>query len=174
MSLSLEQKKAAVSEVTDAIATAQAGVLAEYRGLTVTELSELRSAAREAGVYVKVIKNTLARRAVKGSGFECLSDHFIGPVIFSTSEDPVAVAKVMSKYTKQFEDLNITAGAMNGELMDASTIGELAKLPGREELLGKLVATLNAPMQKLVQTMNEVPAKFVRTLAAVADSKEAA
>ncbi len=174
MSLSLNQKKAVVSEVTDAIASAQAGVLAEYRGLTVSQLTELRSAARESNVFIRVVKNNLAKLVIKGSDFECLTEHFVGPVIFSASEDPVAVAKVMSKFAKDFDDLNITAGAMNGELMDAQVIGNLAKLPGREELLGMLVGTLNAPIQKLVQTMNEVPGRFVRTLAAVADSKEAA
>ncbi|MEM7196056.1 MAG: 50S ribosomal protein L10 [Pseudomonadota bacterium] len=174
MSLSLDQKKAVISEVTEAIASAQAGVVAEYRGLTVAQLTELRKDARNEGVWVRVVKNNLAKRVIKGSDFECLTEHFVGPVIFSASEDPVAVAKVMSKFAKDNDLLKITAGAMNGEVMDQKMIESLSKLPGRDELIAKLMGTINAPVQKLVSTMNEVPGKFVRTLAAVAESKEAA
>ena len=174
MSLSLDQKKAVVSEVTDALASAQAGIVAEYRGLTVAQLTELRREARSAGVWVKVVKNNLAKRVIKDSDFECLSEHFVGPVIFSASEDPVAVAKVMSKFAKDNDLLKITAGAMNGDVMDPSMIDSLSKLPGRDELLAKLMGTMKAPVQKLVSTMNEVPGKFVRTLSAVAESREAA
>ncbi|MCY3769762.1 MAG: 50S ribosomal protein L10 [Gammaproteobacteria bacterium] len=174
MSLSLNQKKAVVSEVADAIVSAQAGVLAEYRGLDVAQLTALRTEARNSGVWIRVVKNNLARRAVDGSEFECLADHFVGPVIFSVSEDPVAVAKVMSRFAKDHENLKITVGAMNGALMDQSTIQSLAKLPGRDELLATLVGTLQAPVQKLVSTLNDVPGKFLRTLAAVAEAKEAA
>ncbi len=174
MSLSLDQKKAVISEVTEALASAQAGVLAEYRGMTVAELTDLRTEARNAGVWIKVVKNNLAKRVIDGSDFECLSEHFVGPVIFSASEDPVAVAKVMSKFAKQSDHLNITAGAMNGAFMDANMIESLSKLPGRDELLAKLMGTMMAPAQKFVSTLNEVPGKFVRTLSAVAESKEAA
>lgn len=174
MSLSFEQKKAVVSEVTEAIASAQAGVLAEYRGMTVSQLTDLRKEARNAGVWIRVVKNNLAKRVIDGSDFECLSEHFVGPVIFSASEDPVAVAKVMAKFAKDNDNLKITAGAMNGALMDQKTIESLSKLPGREELLAKLVGTMNAPIQKFVSTLNEVPGKFVRTLSAVSQSKEAA
>ena len=174
MSLSLNQKKAVVSEVTDAIASAEAGVLAEYRGLTVAQLTALRTEARNAGVWVRIVKNNLAKRVIEGSNFECLTDHFVGPVIFSASDDPVAVAKVMSNFAKDNDKLKITAGAMNGSLIDQSMIESLSKLPGRDELLAKLMGTMQAPVQKLVQTLNEVPTGFVRTLAAVAESKEAA
>ena len=174
MSLSLDQKKAVVSEVSDAIASAQAGVLAEYRGLNVAQLTALRTEARNSGVWVRVVKNNLAKIVIKGSDFECLSEHFTGPVIFSASEDPVAVAKLMSKFAKDNDDLKITIGAMNGELMDESTIQNLSKLPGRDELIAKLIGTMQAPIQKMVTTLNEVPAKAVRTLAAVAQEKEAA
>ena len=174
MSLSLNQKKAVISEVTEAIASAQAGVLAEYRGMTVAELTALRKEARNAGVWIRVVKNNLAKRVVDGSNFECLTEHFVGPVIFSASEDPVAVAKVMSRFAKDNEHLNITAGAMNGSLIDGAMIESLSKLPGRDELLAKLMGTMQAPIQKFVSTLNEVPSKFVRTLAAVAESKEAA
>lgn len=173
MSLSLDQKKAVVSEVTEAIASAQAGVLAEYRGLNVQQLTALRSEARNSGVWVRVVKNNLARRVIKDSEFECLSEHFTGPVIFSASEDPVAVAKLMAKFAKDYDQLNITVGAMNGALMDESTIQDLSKLPGRDELLAKLMGTMQAPIQKLVSTLNEVPSKAVRTLSEVAKAKEA-
>ena len=174
MSLSLAQKKAVVSEASEAIASANAGVLAEYRGMTVAQLTDLRREARSAGVWIKVVKNNLAKIAIADTDFECLSEHFIGPVIFSASEDPVAVAKVMAKAAKDHEKLTITAGAMNGSLMDPKMIEDLSKLPSREELLAKLMGTMQAPVQKFVSTLNEVPGKFVRTLAAVAESKEAA
>jgi len=174
MSLSLDQKKAVISEVTEAIASAQAGVLAEYRGMTVAQLTNLRKDARDAGVWVRVVKNNLAKRVIDGSEFECLTEHFVGPVIFSASEDPVAVAKVMAKAAKDNDHLNITAGAMNGSLMDEKMIESLSKLPSRDELLAKLMGTMMAPAQKFVSTLNEVPGKFVRTLSAVAESKEAA
>ncbi len=174
MSLSLNQKKAVVSEVADAIVSAQAGVLAEYRGLDVAQLTALRTEARNSGVWIRVVKNNLARRAIDGSEFECLTDHFVGPVIFSVSEDPVAVARTLSRFAKDNENLKITVGAMNGVLMDQSMIQSLARLPGRDELLATLMGTMQAPVQKLVSTLNEVPGKFVRTLAAVAETKEAA
>jgi len=174
MSLSLDQKKAVISEVSDAIASAQAGVLAEYRGMTVAQLTALRTEARNAGVWIKVVKNNLAKRVINGSDFECLTEHFVGPVIFSASEDPVAVAKVMTKFAKDSDHLNITTGVMNGELIDEKMIESLSKLPGRDELLAKLMGTMQAPIQKFVSTLNEVPTRFVRTLSAVAESKEAA
>ena len=174
MSLSLAQKKVVVSEASEAIASASAGVLAEYRGMTVAQLTDLRREARSAGVWIRVVKNNLARIAIADTDFACLSEHFIGPVIFSASEDPVAVAKVMSKAAKDNEKLKITVGAMNGSLMDQKMIEDLSKLPSREELLAKLMGTMQAPVQKFVSTLNEVPGKFVRTLAAVAESKEAA
>jgi large subunit ribosomal protein L10 len=174
MSLSLDQKKAVVSEVTEAIASAQAGVLAEYRGLNVAQLAALRTEARNSGVWIRVVKNNLARRVVQGSDFECLSEHFTGPVIFSASDDPVAVAKLMSSFAKDNDNLKITVGAMNGALIDLSTIKDLSRLPGRDELIAKLIGTMQAPVQKLVSTLNEVPGKAVRTLAAVAQAKEAA
>ncbi len=173
MSLSLEQKKAVVTEVTEKLSSAQAAVLAEYRGLTVSQLTDLRTEARNAGVFARVVKNTLAKRVIKDSDFECLSEHFVGPVMLAASEDPVSVAKVLSKFAKDYEQLNITAGAMNGALLDQSEIQALAKLPSRDELLAKLLGTLQAPTQKFVQTLNEVPSSFVRALAAVRDEKPA-
>ncbi len=174
MALNLEDKKALVAEVSDAMSNAQAAVLAEYRGLSVAQMTALRSQAREAGVYVRVLKNTLAKRVVEGSDFECLSDHFVGPVALAASEDPVAVAKVMSNFAKDNDILQIKVGAMNGAEMSMQEISALAKLPSREELLAKLMGTMQAPVAKLAQTLNEVPGKFVRTLSAYQASKEAA
>ncbi len=173
MSLSLTQKKAVINEVSQAIALANAGVLAEYRGMTVAQLTRLRQEARRAGVWIKVVKNNLARRAIADTGFACLREYFIGPIIFSVSEDPVAVAKVMTRFARDNEHLKITVGAMNGSLMDPRMLDDLSKLPGREELLAKLMGTMQAPIQQFVATLNEVPSRFVRTLSAVAESKEA-
>jgi len=174
MSLTFEEKKAVVAEVSAQVADAQAAVLAEYRGLTVAQMTDLRRKAHEAGVYLRVVKNTLARRAVKGTGFECLSDHMVGPLAFAVSVDPVATAKVLSTFAKDNEKFAIMAGAMSGKLISIEEIKALSKLPSREELLAKLLGTMQAPVQKFVQTLNEVPAGFVRTLAAVRDSKQAA
>lgn len=174
MSLNLEQKKAVVGEVSAAIAAARAGVLAEYRGLSVAQLTALRSEARQQGVWVKVVKNSLAKRVIEGSDFACLDAYFTGPVIFSVSEDPVAVARVMARFAKDNDALKITAGVMNGELIDVATIGGLAKLPSRDELLARLAAVMAAPAQKLVATLNEIPSRFARTTAALAQSKGAA
>ena len=174
MSLSLEQKKAVVSDVSEAIASAQAGVLAEYRGLTVAQLTALRGQAKQQGVWVKVVKNSLAKRVIEGSGFACLSEYFTGPVIFSAAEDPVAVARVMARFAKDHDDFKITAGVMNGALIDVGTISSLAKLPGREQLIAQLLGVMAAPIQKLAATLGEIPARFVRTTAALAQSKEAA
>lgn len=174
MSSALDKKKAVVTEVSDVLSSAQAAVIAEYRGLSVSQLTELRKNAHEAGVYLKVVKNTLAKRAIKDTDFECLDEHFIGPTIFSASDDPVAVAKVMSAFAKDNDDLKITTGAMNGDSLDLSGIQALAKLPSREELLATLAMTLKAPITQFARTLNEVPSKAVRALAAVRDQKEAA
>ncbi|MDD9858605.1 MAG: 50S ribosomal protein L10 [Gammaproteobacteria bacterium] len=173
MSLSIDQKKAVVSEVSEALASARAGVLAEYRGLSVAQLTDLRVQARRRGVWVRVIKNSLARRIITGSDFECLSEHFTGPVILSASEDPVAVAGVAADFAKENEHFKITAGVMNGELIDLRMIGNLAKLPGRDELIAQLIGAMRAPLQNLVATLNEVPARLVRTVSAIAQSKDA-
>ena len=174
MSLSLEQKKAVVDEVTNSMSVAKTAILAEYRGLTVSQMTGLRTEARNSGVFVRVVKNTLAKRVVDGTEFDCLKEHMVGPVVLAASQDPVACAKVVSKFAKDIDKLNITAGAMNGSVLTAAEIDALAKLPGREELLSKLAGTLQAPMQKFIATLNQVPTKFVRTLAAVNDSKQEA
>ena len=173
MSLSIDQKKAVVSEAVQIFSAAQAAVLAEYRGLSVAQITELRSEARSNGVDIRVIKNTLARRSVSGTPFECLTAHFVGPVLISSANDPIAVAKVVSKFAKDHEALKIMVGVMNGDLIDNSTIQMLAKLPSRDELLATLMATMNAPLEKFVRTLNEVPGKLARTMAAYRDSRQA-
>jgi len=170
----MEQKQAMVAEVSEVLAGSQAAVLAEYRGLTVAQMTALRVKARTSGVYVRVVKNTLVRRAVAGSPFECLKDHLVGPLAFAASKDPVAVAKVMVDFAKDNDKLRVTAGSMGGKLMSVAEMQSLARLPSREVLLSILLGTMRAPVQKFVQTLNEVPAKFVRTLAAVRDKKQVA
>ena len=174
MGLSLEQKQAMVSEVAARLAGAQVVLVAEYRGLDVEKVTQLRSKARKSGLYLRVLKNTLARRAVKGTPFEKLSEQMFGPLMYGISQDPVAGAKVMAEFAKENELFVIKAGAMPNSMMSAQDVKALALLPSREELLAKLMGTMQAPVAKLVRTMNEVPGKFVRTLAAYRDSKEKA
>ena len=174
MGLSLEQKQAMVSEVAAKLQGAQSVIVAEYRGLNVERVTQLRSKARKSGVWLRVLKNTLARRAVKGTPFEKLSDQMVGPLMYGISQDPVAGAKVLSEFAKENELFVIKAGAMPNAVMSAQDIKALSQLPSREELIAKLLGTMQAPVAKLVRTMNEVPSKFVRTLAAYRDTKEKA
>ncbi len=174
MSLNLDQKKQVVEDVSAVVKNAQATVVAEYRGLTVEEMKALRREAHENNVYLKVVKNTLLRRAVQDTDHECLDDVLVGPLAFAASEDPVAVAKVINKYSKEYDAFNIKAGSMQGSILNEGEIKALAALPSREELLAKLMGTMQAPVAKFVQTLNEVPTKFVRGLAAVRDQKDAA
>lgn len=172
MSLNLEEKKAVVAEVSGKLTQAQAIVLAEYRGLGVEHMTQLRSNARGEGVYLRVLKNTLARRAFAGTPFEKLSEHMIGPLAYGISEDPVAAAKVLSEFAKGHDKFVIKAGAMPNMVMSPADVSNLAKMPSRDELLAKLLGTMQAPIATFVRTLNEVPGKFVRTLAAVRDEKE--
>lgn len=172
MSLNLEQKQAVVAEVSKELAKAQAVILAEYRSVPVKDMTELRRKARGVGVYLRVLKNTLARRAVAETPFKGLTDKMVGPLAYGISADPVAVAKVLQEFAKDNEKFVIKAGAMPNVVMSAREVAELAKMPSRQELLTKLVATMQAPIAKFVRTLNEVPGKFARTLAAVRDQKE--
>jgi len=174
LSLSLEQKQAVVSEVAAELSNAQAVILAEYRGLEVGVVTSLRAKARKSGVQLRVLKNTLARRAVTGTPFEKLSDKMVGPLMYGIAQDPVAGAKVLAEFSKENERFVIKGGAMPNAVMSAQDVKALATMPSREELLAKLVGTMQAPIAKLVRTMNEVPGKFVRTVAAVRDAKEKA
>ena len=171
MSLNIEGKKEVVAEVSERLKNAQAVVLAEYRGLPVEDITVLRSKARASGVYLRVLKNTLARRAVKGTPFEKLADQMVGPLAYGIGTDPVAVAKVLNDFAKGNEKFVITGGAMPGQVMSPKEIAALAALPSRQELIAKLLGTMQAPIAKFVRTLNEVPGKFVRTLAAVRDAK---
>ena len=173
MSLNLEQKKAVVDEVSEQVSKAQAIIIAEYRGLQVGEMTELRAQARKSGVYLRVLKNTLVRRAVDGTAFSGLANEMVGPLVFGMSSDPVSAAKVLSDFAKANDKFIIKAGAMPNQVMDVNSIQALAALPSREELLSKLLGTMQAPVAKFVRTLNEVPTKFVRGLAAVRDQKAA-
>ncbi len=171
MGLNLEQKQAVVSEIAAQLGKAQAVIVAEYRGLDVGAVTDLRAKARKSGVYLRVLKNTLARRAVKGTPFEKLSEQMVGPLMYGIAQDPVAGAKALAAFAKDNEQFVIKAGVMANTLMSPKDIKTLSTMPSREELLAKLLGTMQAPVAKLVQTMNEVPGKFVRTLAAVRDQK---
>jgi large subunit ribosomal protein L10 len=160
-----------VSEVAAKLAKAQALIVAEYRGLNVERVTQLRSKARKSGLYLRVLKNTLARRAVQGTPFEKISDQLTGPLMYGIAQDPVAGAKVLSEFARDHEQFVIKAGAMPNTVMSPKDIKALALLPSREELLAKLMGTMQAPVAKLVRTMNEVPGKFVRTLAALRDQR---
>lgn len=171
MSLNLEEKKAVVAEVSEQVSGAAAIVLAEYRGIEVGEMTALRAKARASGIYFRVLKNTLARRAVADTPFAGLADQMVGPLAYAMSNDPVAVAKVISDYAKSNDKLIVKGGAMANFVMTAKDVNALASMPSREELIAKLMGTMQAPVAKFVQTLNEVPAKFARGLAAVRDQK---
>jgi large subunit ribosomal protein L10 len=174
LSLNLEQKQAVVAEVSGELAKAQAVILAEYRSIPVKDMTELRRKARGSGIYLRVLKNTLARRAVADTPFKGLSEKMVGPLAYGISSDPVAVAKVLQGFAKEHEKFVIRAGAMRNVVMSPREVADLARLPGRQELLATLAATLQAPIAKFVRTLNEVPGKFARTLAAVRDKKQPA
>ncbi|MFQ5936299.1 MAG: 50S ribosomal protein L10 [Acidiferrobacterales bacterium] len=174
MSLSLEQKKAVVEKLSAIFAEARAAAVAEYRGLSVAQMTALRRKARDSQIHVQVVKNNLARRAVQGSEFECLGDKFVGPLALAAGADAVALAKILTDFAKENEDLRVTSAAMDGRLVSQDELGVLARLPGREQLLAMLVGTVQAPARQLVQVLNEVPSKLVRTLSAVRDAKQAA
>ena len=173
MSLNLEQKQAVVAEVSEQVSRAQAIVLAEYRGLPVGNMTGLRKKARESGVYLRVLKNTLARRAVADTPFSGLADQMVGPLAYGISADPVAVAKVLQEFSKDnAEKFVIRGGAMPNVVMTPAQVADLAKMPSREQLIATLLGTMQAPVAKLARTLNEVPGKFVRTLAALQEQKE--
>jgi large subunit ribosomal protein L10 len=172
LSLNLEQKQAVVAEVSEQLAKAQAVILAEYRSVPVKDMTELRRKARGSGVYLRVLKNTLARRAVAETPFKGLTEKMVGPLAYGISSDPVAAAKVLQEFAREHEKFVIRAGAMPNVVMSALEVADLAKMPSRQELIAKLMATMQAPIAKFVRTLNEVPGKFARTLAAVRDQKE--
>jgi large subunit ribosomal protein L10 len=172
LGLSLQQKQDMVAEVSAEVAKAQTVVIAEYRSLTVADMTDLRRKARGAGVYLRVVKNTLARRAVADTPFQGLSEQMVGPLAYGISADPVAAAKVLNDYARSNDKLVIKGGAMANKVMSAKDVATLASMPSREQLLAQLMGTMRAPVAKFVQTLNEVPGKFVRTLAALHGERE--
>ena len=172
MGLNLEQKKAVVAEVSAQVASAQTIVVAEYRGINVGEMTKLREKARASGVYFRVLRNTLARRAMADTPFAGLTDRLTGPLAYGISTDPVAAAKVMHEYAKANEKFVIRGGAMANLVMEPKAVAQLATMPSRQELLSMLLGTMQAPIATFVRTLNEVPGRFVRTVAAVRDQKE--
>lgn len=175
MSLSLAQKQAVVAEVAEVASGALSAVAAEYRGLSVADMTTLRAKAREAGVAIRVVKNTLARRAFEGTEFECMNDALVGPLVLAFSQqDPGSAARVVRDFAKSNDKLVAKVIAISGELVDAAQIERVASLPTRDEALSLLMAVMKAPIEKFVRTLNEPTAKMVRTIAAIRDQKQAA
>jgi large subunit ribosomal protein L10 len=175
LALNLEQKKAIVAEVAEVASKAYSAVAAEYRGLSVDHLTLLRREARANGVYLRVIKNTLARRAVEGTDFACMQAGLTGPLILAFSmEDPGAAARVIKDFVKGHDRLVVKLVSVSGKLLGPGDLEALAKLPTRDQALSLLMSVMKAPIQKLAGTLNEVPGKLVRTIAAVRDAKQAA
>ena len=175
MALNREQKEAIVAEVADVAGSAYSAIAAEYRGLTVSEMTHLRRQAREGGVYLRVVKNSLARIAMDGTEFECMKADMTGPLVLAFSqEDPGAAARVIKDFAKDHDKLVVRLVAIGGKLLEPGDIEALAKLPTYDQAISMLMGTMLAPVQKLVTTLNEVPGKLVRTVAAVKDAKEAA
>ena len=174
MGLNRTEKAAVVDDLSAKIASAGVVVVAEYRGLEVGAITLLRKQARESGVYLRVLKNTLARRAVAGTPFEGLTDHLVGPLIYGMSRDPVQCAKVLADFAKGNDKLALKAGAMPNFVMDTNAVKALAAMPSRDVLLAQLMGTMQAPIATFVRTLNEVPGKFVRTVAALRDEREKA
>jgi large subunit ribosomal protein L10 len=167
MSLTVEAKHAVVTEVAAVAKTAQSAVAAEYRGLTVAEMTKFRMAARQADVYVRVVKNTLARRAIEGTSFECMKGSLKGPLVLAFSrEDPGAAARVVKGFAKEHEKLVTVALSIGGELYPASDLDRLASLPTLTDARTMLVRVLNAPLTQLVRTLAEPAAMLARTLKA--------
>jgi large subunit ribosomal protein L10 len=175
MALTLEHKKAVVTEVAEVARGALSAIAAEYRGLSVAEMTNLRISARNAGVYMRVVRNTLARRAFEGTELACMSESLSGPLILAFSrEEPGSAARVMRDYAKENDKLVIKLVSFGGKLLETSDVGRLADLPTKDEAISRLMSVMMAPIAKLVRTLAEPQAKLVRTLAAVRDQKQAA
>jgi large subunit ribosomal protein L10 len=156
LALNLQEKQAVVAEVSAQVAQAQTIVLAEYRGITVVDVTGLRAEARKSGVYFHVLKNTLARRAVQGTPFEALAEKMAGPLMYSISADPVAAAKVVHEFAKTNEKLVVKAGAYNGKVLDAAGVNALATVPSKEVLLAQLCGLLQSPVSGLARVLAAV------------------
>jgi large subunit ribosomal protein L10 len=174
VALGLEDKKAIVADVSETAAQALSLVIADARGCTVSQMTQLRKLARESQVYVRVVRNTLARRAVEGTAFECAQSAFKGPSLLAFSmEDPGAAARIFKDFAKANEKFEVKALAVGGQLLGAEQIDRLATLPTREQALGMLAGILQAPISKFARTLNEVPSGIARVIAAVRDQKAA-
>ncbi len=175
MATSFQAKQAMVTEVNDMASRAHYAVLAEYRGLTAGDMDALRVNARQGGAYLKVVKNSLAKRAVQGTDYECMREAFVGPVILGFSlDDPGSAARVISDFRKAHQALKVTGISFNGQLLPGEQLDRLAKLPTRDEALAQLMRAMKAPIDKLARTTREPAAKLSRLLAAVRDQKQAA
>jgi large subunit ribosomal protein L10 len=175
MALRLEDKMALVAEVNEVAASALSGIAADYRGMSVAQMTEFRAKARSEGVYVRVVKNTLAKRAIDGTEFECLADSLVGPIVLAFSkDDPGAAARVVKDFAKDCERLVTKAVAIGGQVYPASDLDRLAKLPTLDQGRAQLLGLLQAPAGIFVRTIAEPQAKFVRLLAAYRDQQEAA
>ncbi|MEP1472039.1 MAG: 50S ribosomal protein L10 [Halieaceae bacterium] len=175
MAIGLEDKKAIVAEVNETATSALSLVIADSRGVTVDGMTALRKEARDNQISLRVVRNTLAKRALEGTEYECVNDSLAGPSLFGFSmEDPGAAARLFKDFAKDNEEFEVKVLAVSGQMLGAEQLDVLAKLPTRDQALSMLMSVMNAPATKLVQTMNEVPGKLVRTLAAVRDQKEAA
>lgn len=173
MAIRLEDKKQIVSEVNQAASSALSAVLADYRGVTVSELTALRKNARENNVYLRVVRNTLLKKAVAETEFECIQDVLVGPTILALSqEDPGAAARVLKDFAKENEEFEIKALSVGGKLLEANQIDVLAKLPTYDQSISMLMSVMLAPVTKLARTVNEVPSKVTRAVAAVRDQKQ--
>lgn len=175
MALNLAEKKSIIAEVSEVAENAFSAIAAEYNGLEATKMTELRAKARSEGVYLRVVKNTLARRAFEGTEFECMNDGLVGPLLLAFSmEDPGAAARVLKEFKKGNAALDIKLLALSGQLLPVGDLDRLASMPTKEQAISLLMAVMKAPVEKLARTLNEVPGKLVRTVAAIRDQKEAA
>ena len=175
MAIGLEDKKAIVAEVNETATNALSLVVADARGVSVDGMTALRQEARKSSVTLRVVRNTLAKRAFEGTEYECVKDALVGPSLFGFSmEDPGAAARLFKEFAKENKNFEVKVLAVSGQMLGAEQLDVLAKLPTRDQALSMLMSVMKAPATKLVQTMNEVPGKLVRTLAAVRDQKEAA
>nr|WP_296751661.1 50S ribosomal protein L10 [Thioalkalivibrio sp.] len=173
--MNLDDKKLVVSELAAVAASAHSAIAAEYRGLSVDQMTNLRKQARSSGVYLRVVKNTLAKRAVEGTDFECMQQGLVGPLVLAFSqEDPGSAARLMKDFAKTHEKLQVKLVSFGGQMLGAGDLDRLASMPTRDEAISLLMAVMKAPLDKFARTLNEVPGKLVRTVAAVRDQKQAA
>ena len=173
MPLSLEEKKAVVAQVSEVAANAHSVICAEYIGISVEDMTGLRVKARESSVYMRVVKNTLARRALQGTEFECMTESLTGPLVYAFSqEDPGAAARVISDFSKENDKLVVKLVSIGGKLLEPGDIKRLANMPTKDQAIGILMSVMKAPVEKFVRTLNETNAKLVRTVAAIRDQKE--